>query len=77
MLVNLKSPLLKNTEAANLLKIKPETLAVWRAEHRYNIPFIKVGRSVRYRLSDLEVWLESREGNSTGEGAGLSCESAK
>jgi excisionase family DNA binding protein len=61
MPINLKSPLLSNTEAAELLKICPETLAVWRAEHRYNIPFIKVGRCVRYRLSDLETWLESRK----------------
>jgi excisionase family DNA binding protein len=61
MSINLKSPLLSNTEAANLLKICPETLAVWRSERRYSIPFIKVGRSVRYRLSDLETWLESRQ----------------
>ena len=31
------------------------------------IPFIKVGRLVRYRRSDLEAWLESRTQNSGGE----------
>lgn len=61
MSIHLKSPLLSNTEAANLLKISPATLTVWRAERRYNIPFIKVGRCVRYRLSDVEDWLEARQ----------------
>ncbi len=34
------------------------------------IPFIKVGRLVRYRRSDLEAWLESRTLNNRGKGVG-------
>jgi predicted DNA-binding transcriptional regulator AlpA len=30
-------------------------------------PFIKMGRSVRYRLSDLEAWIAARVVNSTSE----------
>ena len=60
MSICLDSPLLSNNEAARLLGIKPETLAVWRSEQRYEIPYIKVGRCVRYRLSDLEDWLNTR-----------------
>jgi hypothetical protein len=33
---------------------------VWRSTGRYSIPFIKVGRKVRYRRSDLEGWLVTR-----------------
>ena len=65
MSVCLDSPLLSNNEAARLLGIKPETLAVWRSEQRYEIPYIKVGRCVRYRLSDLENWISSRLMQST------------
>jgi excisionase family DNA binding protein len=52
--------LLTEQEAAKLLDTAPGTLSVWRSTGRYNIPFIKVGRSVRYRQSDLLAWLDSR-----------------
>ena len=35
------------------------TLADWRTKH-FGPPFIKVGHSVRYRLVDLDAWLDSR-----------------
>ena len=31
------------------------------------IPFIKVGRSVRYRLRDIEIYLNNREFTSTSQ----------
>lgn len=40
--------------------IGEKTLAVWRTTKRYNIPYVKVGRLVRYRKSDLEAFLKSR-----------------
>lgn len=52
--------LLDEKQAASVLNVKPGTLSVWRSTGRYSIPFVKVGRSVRYRLSDLNAWLESR-----------------
>jgi excisionase family DNA binding protein len=52
--------LLTPIEAAQLLGIKAETLATWRVNRRYGIPFVKVGTHVRYWLSDLERWLASR-----------------
>ena len=30
-------------------------------------PFIKIGRSVRYRVGDLRQWIEARRVNSTSE----------
>ena len=52
--------LLDQNQAAQLLHVTPGTLSVWRSTGRYSIPFVKVGRSVRYRLSDLHSWIESR-----------------
>lgn len=52
--------LLDENQAASILNVKPGTLSVWRSTGRYSIPFIKVGRSVRYRMGDLTAWLEAR-----------------
>lgn len=57
---NTNQTLLSEQEAANVLGVKPGTLSVWRSTGRYELPFIKVGRSVRYRASDLESWLSER-----------------
>lgn len=47
-------------EAAAILGVTPGTLQVWRSTGRYAIPFIKVGRLVKYRRSVLESWIDSR-----------------
>jgi excisionase family DNA binding protein len=52
--------LLTTQEAADFLGISPGSLEVWRSTKRYAIPYIKCGRLVRYRRSDLEAWLASR-----------------
>jgi len=52
--------LLTRKEAAELLRVKPQTLATWHCAGRYSLPVVKVGRSVRYRLADLEHWLAKR-----------------
>jgi len=46
--------------AAQFLDNSPGTLSVWRSTGRYNLPFIKIGRNVRYRRADLVAWLEKR-----------------
>lgn len=60
MLTLIDDPLLDTVQAAAVIDTKPETLEVWRSTKRYNIPFIKIGRKVRYRKSALLYWLESR-----------------
>ena len=52
--------LLTREQAAEYLGIAPQTLAVWATTKRYNLPFIKVGRCVRYRRSDLDRFLEQQ-----------------
>ena len=47
--------------AAAVLDVTPGTLSVWRSTGRYALPFLKVGRNVRYRHSDLLAWLEKRQ----------------
>ena len=46
--------------AAYILDVTPGTLSVWRSTGRYNLPFVKIGRKVRYRRADLLAWLERR-----------------
>lgn len=57
-------------EAAQVLGVSLSTLAVWRCTGRYNLPYIKVGRKIRYRLADLEAWLETRSRQHTGQSKG-------
>ena len=52
--------LLTEAEAADYLSVEPQTLCSWRCTRRYNLPFIKVGRLVRYREEDIEAFLEER-----------------
>lgn len=52
--------LMDEKEAAQHLEVTSGTLSVWRSTGRYKLPFIKIGSKVRYRLSDLDAWLESR-----------------
>lgn len=52
--------LLTPEEAAEILGISPGTLTVWRSTGRYNLPYVKVGRAVRYRPSDIDAFIEGR-----------------
>lgn len=49
---------LTEQEAALVLGVQPSTLATWRCTKRYGVPFIKIGRCVRYRAGDLAAWLQ-------------------
>lgn len=57
---------LDEAEAAACLGQQPKTLESWRREGR-ELPFLKIGRSVRYRLSDVlscferNTYISSRE----------------
>jgi len=54
------SSLLTAQQTAELLGVNAGTLAVWRCTRRYDLPYVKCGRSVRYRLADIEAFIESR-----------------
>jgi excisionase family DNA binding protein len=50
--------LLTASEAAALLNIQPSTLAAWRVRGYPQLPFVRVGRCIRYRRQDLEAFIE-------------------
>lgn len=52
--------LLSRKEAARYLSLSPGTLAVWDCTKRYDLKPRKVGKVVRYRLSDLDKFLEEQ-----------------
>lgn len=52
--------LLSVEQAAQFLGVSKQTLAVWRCEKRYPLPYVKVGARVRYRIADLETFVASR-----------------
>jgi hypothetical protein len=52
------SDLLNEDQAASVLQVKPNTLAVWRSTKRYAIPFVKIGACVRYKRADLEAFIQ-------------------
>jgi excisionase family DNA binding protein len=58
--------LMKQKEAAELLGVSGRTLEGWRL-HGGGPLYVKVGRSVRYRLSDLNAWIEQRVRTSTSD----------
>ena len=51
--------LLDPKQAARVLGLTPHTLAVWRSEKRYELPFVKVGNRVRYRAADIHAFIDS------------------
>jgi excisionase family DNA binding protein len=55
-----QSDLISRDEAAAYLGVSPKTLATWHCRKRYALPVVKLGRSVKYRVSDLEKFIESR-----------------
>jgi hypothetical protein len=54
------SKLVDEKIAAEILGVTPGTLSVWRCVRRYKLPYTKIGRSVRYRVEDLERFIASR-----------------
>ena len=57
--------LLTQSEAAQRLGIRAGTLTVWRSTRRYGLPYVKVGRAVRYESEALEAFIRARTVGST------------
>lgn len=65
--------LLREQEVAELLDVPRATLATWRSRWSDRLPFIRLGRSIRYRPQDVEAYLAAQTRRSTsdaGEAAG-------
>ena len=58
---NIQDELFDRTAAAKYLGgIKPQTLAVWDCNKRYDLKPIKIGNRVRYKRSVLDAFLKER-----------------
>jgi excisionase family DNA binding protein len=58
LLPRFESELLTREEAAAYLGIAPQTLSIWKWAKRYDLPFVKIGRLVKYKRSDLDAFIE-------------------
>ena len=63
-----ESQLLDDAQSGQALGVKTTTLAIWRSTGRYALPYIKVGRLVRYKVGDIRAFIERRTKTHTGEG---------
>jgi len=59
-------PLLDQDQAAEVLSVRPRTMESWRCRGG-GPPFVRIGRHVRYRLSDLHAWIDERTFRSTAD----------
>lgn len=53
--------LLTVEEIAEYLQVRPSTIYQWT--HQGFIPHVKLGNRVRFRLSQVDRWIERRENN--------------
>jgi len=58
--------LVDNEEAADIIGVNSRTLMNWRSLGK-SPRYVKCGRNVRYRVSDLKAWLDAQTRNHTGE----------
>jgi excisionase family DNA binding protein len=59
-------PLLTQRQAAALLCLSERTLERFRVSG-IGLKFVRMGKSIRYRLGDVEAWIERRTVGSTSE----------
>jgi predicted DNA-binding transcriptional regulator AlpA len=52
-----EDPLRDPAHTAQRLGVTRNALAMWRCSQRYQLPFIKIGRLIRYRESDIQAFL--------------------
>ena len=55
--------LLTRAECASYLRLKSQTLAAWACRHQNALPYVKIGRLIRYRLEDVQAFLRAQTVN--------------
>ena len=58
--------LLTTSEAAALLRCAPSSLEVDRCRRRWRVPFLRVGRAIRYDQTAVLRWLADRNPSEMG-----------
>jgi len=54
-------------DAAAIMSVSVGTLAKWRSTGHPSIPYVKIGRCVRYRRAELEDYIQKYTINSPSE----------
>ena len=58
-----KQNLMSAEEAAEYLNVTTRTLANWRCLGYPSLPYIKLGRCIKYRQSDLDIYIAKHSHN--------------
>lgn len=53
----MNTDLLTPAQTAKILHVAIGTLAVWRCTARYPLSFVKIGRRVMYKASDVDAFI--------------------
>lgn len=61
-----REQLVDDVVAGKFLSVKTSTLSVWRTRKNVALPYVKVGKNVRYRVGDLIDFIAS---NTQGKAA--------
>lgn len=62
-----QNKLMSPKELSEYIGVKESSLAVWRTNKTYPLPYIKVGGLIRYNKEAVDKWLESRTRNVGGK----------
>jgi excisionase family DNA binding protein len=49
--------LLTTKQVADILQLGKTTIERWRRNKMENLPYVYVGKKIRYRLGDLRTWI--------------------
>jgi len=55
-------PLLTPRQVAEILGVTVGTLSIWRCLHRYDLPYKKIGRLVKYESEAVSAFIDRRNG---------------
>ena len=61
IIFNEQSQMMTRKQASEYLGIKEQTLACWSSNNRYGLPYYKIGRKVKYKLEDLQNFIQRNQ----------------
>ena len=64
LVMKTKESLITPEQAADYLGVSHKTMNKWRSTGENSIPYSKIGRCVRYRLSELDTYIAKHSHNS-------------
>lgn len=67
MTISKSSDLLSRRQAAAYLGLQEQTLAIWASNKRYNLPFCKIGSLAKYKLGDLDRFIQESVNNGSNQ----------